>query len=76
MKKALFWSISLAHKNTMVYEANSKHQVRRVVKSGSLHNVSQTGDHDVFHQVSLSLHILPLGFQLLLWKSENDSGSE
>ena len=48
----------------MVYEANSKHQVRRVVKSGSLHNVSRAGDHDVFHQVSLSLHIQPMGFLL------------
>ena len=42
----------------MVSEANSKYQVRIVVKSGSLHNISRAGDHDDFHQVSLSLHIL------------------
>ena len=76
MKRAFFWSISLAHKKTVVYEANSKHQVQRVVKSGYLHNVLRAGEHDVFGQNSLSLRILLRGFQLWLGKSENDSCSE
>ena len=47
-----------------------------MVKSGSLHNVPRTGEHDVFHQVSLSLHLLLIG--LLLWrlKSKEDFGFE
>ena len=49
---------------------------KKVVKSGSLHNVSRTGEHDVFHQVSLSLHILPLDPRLWLWKSKKDFSYE